>query len=290
MSFKGIYKEKSSSTKFGILFLLIVTSVILNSLLALALFLLFTENGMTIIMNQDLSNSVYIYYLKHMQLFSSIGFFITPTLLYAYITNFNFRFRQISRQNAILVIAIIMLITPFISLILEWNTAIDFPNWITFFDMNSESIIAAFLQITNIWDLCFTILVMAIVPAIGEELLFRCYLQQKTEIWAKNSHVAILVTAFLFSIIHFDSQGLIPRLFLGVLLGYLFYWSKSLWLPILAHFINNTQAIFFSLPSFENLQISTNPLKGFLSLFAVLLLLYILYQSLNIKNVEEEPS
>ena len=128
--------------------------------------------------------------------------------------------------------------------------------------MNSEIIIAAFLNITSIWDLCFTILVMAIVPAIGEELLFRGYLQQKTEILVKNSHIAILVTAFLFSMIHFDPQGLIPRFFLGVLLGYLFYWSNSLWLPILAHFINNSQAILFSLPSFENLETSTNPFKA----------------------------
>ena len=119
MGFKGIYENKSSISKVGILFLLLFVSVILHSLLAIALVTLFTDNGIALIQNQDLSNQISVNYLKLMQLFSGVGLFITPTLFYAYLTNFDFKFFKLSRQNAILVIAIMMLITPFIGLLLE---------------------------------------------------------------------------------------------------------------------------------------------------------------------------
>jgi len=292
MGFKGIYENKSSASRVGILFLLLIVSVMLHSLLAIALVSLFSDNGMVLIQNQDLSNQVSVNYLKLIQLFSGIGIFITPTLFYAYLTNFDYKLFKISRQNSILVIAIMMLITPFIGLILEWNMMIAFPEWLLQFDINSEPIVTAFLQMDTIWDLFYTILVIAVVPAIGEELLFRGYLQQKIGTWLRNPHIAIMITAFLFSAIHLHLQGIIPRFVLGVLLGYLFYWSNSLWLPILAHFINNAQAVIFSYPLFkvdsgvysllsEN---KVDPMMGLFSFASVLLLLYVLYENLSIKK------
>ena len=92
MGFKGIYENKSSASKVGILFLLIFVSVILHTLLAVALIAIFADNGMALIQNQDLSSQASINYLKLMQLFSGVGLFITPTLFYAYLTNFDFKF------------------------------------------------------------------------------------------------------------------------------------------------------------------------------------------------------
>ena len=292
MGFKGIYANKSSVSKVGILFLLIFVSVILHTLIAVALVALFADNGMALIQNQDLSNKASVNYLKLMQLFSGVGLFITPTLFYAYLTNFDFKFFKLSRQNSILVIAIMMLITPFIGLLLEWNMMIPFPEWLLKFDVNSEAIVTAFLQMNTIWDLFYTILVIAVVPAIGEELLFRGYLQQKLGNWLSNPHTAILITAFLFSAIHFHFQGMIPRFVLGVLLGYLFYWSNSLWLPILAHFVNNAQAVILSYPLFKIdsgaysvfLESSVDPMIALFSLASVVLLLYILHQNISIKK------
>jgi len=292
MGFKGIYENKSSASKVGILFLLLFVSVILHSLLAIALVTLFADNGMALIQNQDLSNQTSVNYLKLMQLFSGVGLFITPTLFYAYLTNFDFKFLKLSRQNTILVIAIMMLITPFIGLLLQWNMMIPFPEWLLQFDVNSEAIVTAFLQMNTIWDLFYTILVIAVVPAIGEELLFRGYLQQKLGNWLSNPHTAILITAFLFSAIHFHFQGMIPRFVLGVLLGYLFYWSNSLWLPILAHFVNNAQAVILSYPLFKidsgaysvSLESSVDPMIALFSLASVVLLLYILCQNISIKK------
>ncbi|MDC0249633.1 CPBP family intramembrane metalloprotease [Flavobacteriales bacterium] len=247
---------------------------------------------MALIQNQDLSNQESVNHLKLMQLFTGIGLFITPTLFYAYLTNFDFKLLKLSRQNTILVIAIMMLITPFIGLLLEWNMMIPFPEWLLQFDVTSEAIVTAFLQMDTILDLFYTILVIAVVPAIGEELLFRGYLQQKIGNWLSNQKIAILITAFIFSIIHFHFQGIIPRFVLGVLLGYLFYWSNSLWLPILAHFVNNAQAVIFSYPLFKvdigvySLLSKTkvDPMMGLFSFVSVMLLLYILHQNLSIKK------
>jgi uncharacterized protein len=292
MGFKGIYANKSSLSKVGVLFLLIFLSLILHTLIAVALVAIFTDNAIGIIQNQDLSNQASVNYLKLMQLFSGVGLFITPTLFYAYLTNFNFKFFKISRQNTILVIAIMMLITPFIGLLLEWNMMIPLPEWLLQFDVNSEAIVTAFLKMDTIWDLFYTILVIAVVPAIGEELLFRGYLQQKLGNWLSNPHTAILITAFLFSAIHFHFQGMIPRFVLGVLLGYLFYWSNSLWLPILGHFVNNAQAVIFSFPLFKvdsgsySLLSETkiDHMTALFSLALVLLLLYILLKDIDIKK------
>ena len=292
MGFKGIYANKSSSAKIGILFLLIFASVILHTLLAIVLVALFADTGMALIQNQDLSNQVSVNYLKLMQLFSGVGLFITPTLFYAYLTNFDFKFAKLRRQNTILVIAIMLLITPFIGLLLEWNMMISFPEWLLQFDINSEAFVAAFLQMGTIWDLLFTLLVLAVVPAIGEELLFRGYLQQKLGNWLRNPHTTILITAFLFSAIHFHFQAIIPRFVLGVLLGYLFYWSNSLWLPILAHFANNAQVVIFSYPLFKIdsgaysvfPESSVDPMIALFSLASVGLLLYILHQNIRIKK------
>jgi len=292
MGFKGIYENKSSASKVGILFLLIFVSVVLHTLLAVAVGALFADSGMALIQNQDLSNQASINYLKLMQLFSGVGLFITPTLLYAYLTNFDFKFFKLSRQNTILAIAIMLLITPFIGLLLEWNMMIPSPEWLLQFDINSEAFVTAFLQMSNIWDLLFTLLVLAIVPAIGEELLFRGYLQQKLGNWLSNPHTAILITAFLFSAIHFHFQGMIPRFVLGALLGYLFYWSNSLWLPILAHFVNNAQAVILSYPSFKidsgpySLLSETkiDPMMALFSLVSAAFLLYVLHKNISIKK------
>jgi len=85
----------------------------------------------------------------------------------------------------------------------------------------------------------FALLVIAILPAVGEEFLFRGIIQNRLKTIFSNPHVAIWLTGFLFSFIHFQFFGFIPRMFLGVLFGYIYYWSGNLWLPILMHFVNN---------------------------------------------------
>ncbi len=292
MGFKGVYKDKSTAIKVSLLFLLVFLSLVLHTSLAVLLISFFADNGMAIIQNQDLTNQTSINYLKLMQLFTGVGIFITPILIYAYLTNFDFKFVSVTRQDAILVCAIMLLITPFIALLVEWNMLLPFPEWLMQFHFNSEPIITAFLNMDTIWDLLYTIFVIAIITAIGEELFFRGYLQQTIGNWLSNHHKAIVLTGFLFSAIHLDIQAIIPRFLLGVFLGYLYYWGRNLWLPILAHFTNNALAVIFSFPLFkvENGAYSVfsktkiDPMLALFSFCSSALLIYILYQNLSIKK------
>jgi hypothetical protein len=92
-------------------------------------------------------------------------------------------------------------------------------------------------------DLFVNLIMIAIIPAIGEELLFRGVLLRILRDWMKNIHVAIIVSALLFSFIHFQFYGFLPRFLMGVAFGYLLHWSGSLWVPIIAHFVNNGTAV-----------------------------------------------
>lgn len=289
MGFKGIYKDKSSPIKIGLLFLLIFVSVILHTLVGSAIVLFFSDFGLS----QDLSNQVAVNYLKLLQLFSAVGLFIFPTLLYAYLTAFDYKLLfNFKRQSAFLVIVIMMLITPFIGWLLEMNMSIPFPDWVLRLGNDSEKIIESFLKMNHLGDLLFNLLVIAIVPAIGEELFFRGYLQQSFSKWLSNRHVAIIVTAVLFSAIHLHFQAFFPRFILGVLLGYLFYWSGSLWLPILAHFANNAQAIIFSYSTFKIdsgvysviSYLEGKPMMPLFSFASVVILLFMFYTTINIKK------
>lgn len=100
-----------------------------------------------------------------------------------------------------------------------------------------------FLNVNSPGGLLINILIIAVLPAIGEELLFRGILLRLLNDWIKNMHLAIIISAFFFSFIHFQFYGFIPRMLLGIVFGYLLYWSGSIWLPILAHFINNALAV-----------------------------------------------
>ena len=126
------------------------------------------------------------------------------------------------------------------------------------FDRDSEPIVLAFLKMNGFSDLIFNLLIMAIIPSFGEELFFRGFLQNIFLNFFKSSHLAIVITSILFSLIHFDLEGFIPRLFLGAILGYMFLWTQSLWVPIIAHFVNNALAIIISYPYFKSYEIVQN--------------------------------
>lgn len=102
---------------------------------------------------------------------------------------------------------------------------------------------AAILKMKSIGDFLITLFIIAIVPAICEEFLFRGALQRTFLRWIKNPHVAIWISAIIFSTIHFQFYGFFPRLFLGAAFGYIYFWTGSLWYTIFAHFLNNGFAV-----------------------------------------------
>ena len=109
------------------------------------------------------------------------------------------------------------------------------------------------LQVDTIGGLLFNLLIIALIPAIGEELTFRSVIQQGLVKVFKNPHVGIVLAAAIFSFIHFQFYGFFPRMFLGILLGYLFYYSGSVWVSILMHFINNGSAVLIAYLEYKGL-------------------------------------
>jgi membrane protease YdiL (CAAX protease family) len=97
----------------------------------------------------------------------------------------------------------------------------------------------AMIKMNGLRDYILALIVMAAAPAIFEEILFRGALQQIFVGWTKNSFFGILIASILFSAIHFSYFGFLPRTALGLILGYVFYFSKNLWLNILIHFMYN---------------------------------------------------
>ncbi len=119
------------------------------------------------------------------------------------------------------------------------NKQIPLPQWATSMENATNDLVNNLLVSEYPYELALNLLVVAIIPAIGEELVFRGILQKNLHRVIKNPHVAVWLTAIIFSTIHLQFEGFIPRMVLGALLGYLFFWTKNLWVPIIAHFANN---------------------------------------------------
>jgi len=108
----------------------------------------------------------------------------------------------------------------------------------------ADKLVEQMLQVHGFYALLFNIFLIAVLPAVGEELFFRGAIIRIFQNW-RGVKTAIWITAFIFSGIHFQFYGFVPRLLMGVFFGYLLLWNGNLWLPILAHFINNVVAVIF---------------------------------------------
>jgi uncharacterized protein len=151
---------------------------------------------------------------------------------------------------ALLTIIIVIVFMGLNSFFVEWNSAIEFPEFMKGFETwarQSEDKATGITQFLTHFDstlqVFVALLVIAILPAVGEELVFRGLIQKEFYRGTKNIHVSIWISAILFSAIHIQFYGFVPRMLLGALFGYLYYWSGSLWISILAHFINNGIAV-----------------------------------------------
>lgn len=132
------------------------------------------------------------------------------------------------------------------SLFMQWNQDLVFPEFLKGFEEwarlredEATRQTEALTKMDSVMDLFLGILVIGVLPAIGEEFVFRGIIQNELNRGTRNIHVAIWFAAILFSAIHFQFFGFIPRMVLGVMFGYLYSWSGNLWIAIFAHFINN---------------------------------------------------
>lgn len=227
--------------------------LLISMLLAIPLFGL--ESMLSIPTINDLSDPESIRVLKYFQVVQSIGLFIVPPFVLAWlfhgqIAEYLFLNKNSTSSSIFLVAILVIFSLPLINFIGEWNTRMEFPEflagmerWMKNAEENAAELTEAFLKVETTGGLLFNLFMIAFLPAIGEELLFRGVIQRIFTNWTRSFHWAIWISAILFSALHIQFYGFVPRMLLGVLFGYLLVWSGSMWLPIAAHFFNNGFAV-----------------------------------------------
>ncbi|ARK13671.2 CPBP family intramembrane glutamic endopeptidase [Fibrella sp. ES10-3-2-2] len=189
--------------------------------------------------------------LMIVQTLSHVSTFLIPTLLYWFLIDR----RQLADFNGQpayrvagwgLVIVLTVAFMPVNGLIIEINQSLKLPEslaplerWMRAKEDQMAELTKFLTTFRSVPQLIMAFITIAIIPAIGEEVLFRGVFQRKFIVWTGSVHAGIWLAAALFSAIHLQFYGFVPRMLLGAMFGYLYVWSGNLWVPILAHFINN---------------------------------------------------
>jgi membrane protease YdiL (CAAX protease family) len=184
----------------------------------------------------------------------ALGMLIIPSGVYLWITSSSDGLRSMfgtpNRQGIMLSVALFMVAFPFINYLAEWNSNIEIPtalgDWMQGKESQAGKLTELFLDMPSVGLLFFNLVMIALLPAVGEELIFRGIIQLGLHRQFGNAHVAIWVSAALFSAIHLQFFGFVPRMLMGVAMGYLLFWSGNLWYPIIAHLTNNAMSVVLS--------------------------------------------
>lgn len=254
---KGLFKQSGTGSKLFQLLVVFIFGMLLSVMLS------------SMLVNNDMND---IQSIKIMQLIQSIGMFIVPPLVLAFLWSENtFEYLKLkfkfNLSNAALVINFMILVIPFINLLTWLNQQIELPSFLSgleeqmkLYENQITGITEKMLNVHTAGALFFNLVLIAALPALGEELFFRATLQNIIgERW--NMKTAIWLTAIIFSIIHLQFYGFIPRMLLGAFFGYMLLWSGNLWYSVLAHFVNNAIAVIyyymkfngFSLPDIDTI-------------------------------------
>ena len=250
---KKIFTEMSSWSQLFFLWLFFVVGLFISSLLVVMLAFFFIEGGNIYDIASLLAESPD--YLRISQLVQQVLLFFIPACFCAYLFNKNTSsYLKINQKPPInqttFAVFLIFTIQPFISFTSYYNRHMKLPEFMSGVEVwfqNSENaammMLERLLAGNSIETLVFNLFIVAVVAAIVEEFFFRGVLQQIINKITNNYHWAIWITAFIFSAVHMQFYGFVPRLLLGALLGYLFVFSGSLWVPIIVHFINNAAGV-----------------------------------------------
>ena len=202
--------------------------------------------------------------LKWVQFFQSASMFLLPPLCMAYLWSKNplgwlkVKGERSKVKGEVLWAVTLMLVAlPAINLLSYWNQQMTLPaflepleQWMKTSEESAKVLTEQFMQATTLGGLIINLLLMAVLPALGEELTFRGVLQclltpriTTSSPYCQTPHIAIWCSALLFSAIHLQFYGFVPRMLMGALFGYMLVWTGSLWIPILMHFTNNAVAV-----------------------------------------------
>ena len=195
------------------------------------------------------------YILIAVQAISHLCSYLLPALIYWY--GFeksrwtNFQSNSLKAVSGLWIgLLSVIVILPLNEVIIAWNQHLQLPTrlgavgeWMDRKEQESALLTNQLVAFNSGHQLVIAVLVIGLIASIGEEVFFRGVIQRKFMEWTSNAHLGILVAAVLFSAVHFQFYGFFPRLLLGVLFGYLYYWSGNLWVAILAHLINNSLVV-----------------------------------------------
>ena len=219
--------------------------------------------GSMFLFEQPLSVSA----LKWVQFFQSTAMFLLPPLCMAYLWSEQpLRWLRVYSSPLLEgkgirlgfgVVVLMLVALPAINLLGDINKQMTLPaflesleQWMKTSEESAKVLTEQFMQATNFCGLIINLLLMAVLPALGEELTFRGVLQrlfQGSKVsefqGSRVPHLAIWCSAILFSAIHLQFYGFVPRMLMGALFGYALVWTGTIWVPILMHFTNNAAAV-----------------------------------------------
>jgi uncharacterized protein len=238
----------------------LITSLLIITLFGTLFFYFFTFIG-SLIFNTTMSDMLVVppsnadswqtAVLKYVQGSQQTALFIIPGIIISILLNTKGEsFYKINKTpeafNLLMVIILALMLIPVTMYTGMLNSKMNFPDWLSGIakwmrikEDAASDLTVLLVKSLNIPDLLLNIFILAVIPAIAEEMIFRGVLQRLLCKIFRSDHWGIWITAILFSAFHLQFFGFLPRLILGLCFGYLFFWSGNLWLPVLAHFANN---------------------------------------------------
>ncbi|MBN2615733.1 MAG: CPBP family intramembrane metalloprotease [Bacteroidales bacterium] len=241
-------------------------------------------------------------FLYLFQFINQLGLFILAPLLYVFLFEKPTigGYLKLNKIPGILILFLsvvtIYTLLPFINFLDGVNAHLSLPKafsslqqWMVDKETQADQITALLLNVNTLRGLMLNLFVVALMPALGEELLFRGIIQQLLQKWTKKSPLAVILTAFIFSAIHLQFFGFLPRFVLGLLLGYLFLYTRSLWVPMLVHFVNNASSVVIYYLNYNgNINVSADHFGSWPSIFGIsssLLITLVIVYFVKVKSV-----
>ena len=282
--------------------------------------LLFVASMVGYVLYVQLTGLQSVMALKMAQLVQSLLVFVVPALLAVWCWSRRpaewLRLRAVGNGWVYAIVVVLMIVAqPGINMLATWNEGIRLPAFMSEIEQYFQDMEASARELTEmlaaaptIGTMLLNLVVLAAVPAIGEELSFRGVLlgliDGDTTLGARISpsrrtHIAVWVVGIIFSLIHFQFYGFIPRMLLGVVLGYLLVWTGSLWVPMVAHFTNNALVVLLyfaeehfaiNSESLESFGTGATAWAGWLSILLSLLLLWLVRNAVQTQSSAPHPA
>ena len=193
-----------------------------------------------------------VHHMLLLQIVTQLIAFLVPALVVAYLFSdtvsgsLRFDFSKRKWLLAAVGVFVLLLMVPFTDWLSQVNDSWHWSGrWAALEEQlrdgtqRNQDLVEEMLSLPGVGNLLFNLLAIALVPAICEEFLFRGGVQTILGRWVRNPHLAVLLSAAIFSLMHGEFFVFLPRFFLGVLLGYLFYYGGSMLVNVAAHFVNN---------------------------------------------------